>query len=205
MPGDANTEKRWVPVQPIWTTRYGHEHYSYTNGDTTEMSIAYGGAGQNYAGGLVYSTKKSSDMGNDAKAGTYFVGYFKQQWVFRKQRQWCVGQDPSNIAYNDLRDSGRRRFRPEQWLGGLTRQSATLTPWACHDAYALKVYQGQAPWVAKHSVTSWNGYFSLFGVGLKAKTKNNSSHKLTLTADDTTKFCPDSAEVVSDANRVREE
>jgi hypothetical protein len=205
MAGDDHTAKRWVPVQPIWTTRYGHEHYTYSSGDGTEMSIAYGGAGPNYAGGLIFSTKKSSDMGNDAKAGTFFVGYFKQQWVYRKQRQWCVGQDPHRIDYNDLRDSGRRRYRPEAWLGGLTRESATLSVWACHDAFAARVQRGQELWVAKHSVTSWDGFFTLFGVGLKTKTENDSNHKLVLTADDTTKFCPDTSSVVADANRVQEE
>jgi hypothetical protein len=205
MTGDNHTEKRWVPVQPIRTTRYGHEHYTYQNGNVTEMSIAYGGAGQNYAGGLTYSTKKASDMGNDASAGTYFIGYFQQQWVFRKQRQWCVGPDLDNPEYSLLRDSGRRRFRPEQWLGGLTRQYVTLPLWACHDAYALKVTKGQTPWVARHSVTSWDGYFSLFGVGMRSKTENDSSHTLELSAEDTTKFCPDSSVAVGAANRVQEE
>jgi hypothetical protein len=194
-----------VPVQPIRTTRYGHERYVYANGETTEIPIAYGGAGANYAGGLAYSSKKSSEMGNDAEAGTYFVGYFKQQWVFRKQRQWCVGPDLANPAYSLLRESGRRRFRPEQWLGGLTRQSATLPLWSCHAAYALTVHRGQKPWVARHSVTSWNGYFSLFGVGLKSKTENDSSHTLVLSANDTTKFCPDAAVAVGSADRVQEE
>jgi hypothetical protein len=205
MPGDANTEKRWVPVQPIRTTAYGHEHYTFENGKTTQMSIAYGGAGQNYAGGLAYSTKNATDGGNDAKAGTYFVGYFNQQWVFRKQRQWCVGQDPVRIAYNDLRDSGRRRFRPEQWLGGLARKSATMDLWACHDAYALKIDPGQHPWVTRSSVITWKGYFSLFGVALKSKTEDNSSHSLELFVYDTTKFCPDSSTSVYHADRVREE
>ncbi|MGC4112494.1 MAG: hypothetical protein QM747_19145 [Nocardioides sp.] len=203
--GDSHTQQRWVPVQPIWTTKNGHEHYVLKNGRTTKTSIAYGGRLGNYKGGLTLSTEDSAKAGNDDRVGTWFVGYFRQQWIFRKQRQWCVGADPGHVDYNLMRDSGERRFVPEQWLGGLDHYSATLSPWACHDAYAIKVAKGQTPWVARSSKTTFSGYFSLFGVALDASTENNSEHKLELSSEDTSKFCPDKATSIYNADRVQEE
>lgn len=205
MKGDDHTQQRWVPVQPIWTTTYGHEHYLVENGATTQMSIAYGGALGSYKGDLAYSTKDSAQMGNTANVGTWFRGYFRAQWVFRKQRQWCTGPAPGHPDYNLMRDSGERRFVPEQWLGGLDEYSDTIPIFACHDAYAITVHKGDKPWVARTSKTRFSGDFALFGVSLDAATENDSKHKLTLTSSDTTRFCPDQSTSVGHANRVQEE
>jgi hypothetical protein len=205
MKGDDHTQQRWVPVQSILTTAHGHERYAVKNGQTTQMSVAYGGALGNYKGGLAFSTEDSSDIGNSASVGTWFRGYFAAQWIFRKQRQWCVGADPGHVDYNLMRDSGERRFVPEQWLGGLDEQAETIPLFACHDAYAITVHKGDKPWVARTSKTRLSGYFSLFGVALDASTKNDARHKLTLTSNDTTRFCPDSSTSIAHTDRVQEE
>jgi hypothetical protein len=104
-----------------------------------------------------------------------------------------------------MRDSGERRFVPEQWLGGLDEQAETIPLFACHDAYAITVHKGDKPWVARTSKTRLSGYFSLFGVALDASTKNDARHKLTLTSNDTTRFCPDSSTSIAHTDRVQEE